>query len=531
MADFYLSANGDDGTGAADDPALPFLTFTACESAGLGDGDRLFIQGDAFDIGTNNGGFIDITANYGIFGYQGRPTITGTNAVRVLRNSSSLVATDEPVYQDLIIDGEGTVQRPLELSGDSTGPDRILVRNVRAFGGTATNFYIGREAGLIEFENIAMQGDVLLGVSTASTTAGTVGATNINVRGLQCDNLTMLGSGSAICQVQRPAAATFPVVAAFERITGSAESTSAVTFINMEAVDQPVVKNCDLTLSSSAAGESVGIQINGTASYTTNGAVVVDNTLRFNPTAGHGIALGEDSAQFAGTGSIVCNHLTGEYNATATPHGMSLRGGSTGEMLGNVVHTSFACFLISRTTSSKTTGNLAYNGYGPCFYVKGAQGAALEDNLVSNNTGVRPAAALARNVGALSCAPQGAVNTLFAVFEANTIVAEDPVADAARGAYLGEITNASQNCEFRRNVYYVPDTVDISTALLFNDNGVPATLATWNARADVFDDRIIPLPIDDLRQLINYYERLAQPGVMAGASALGVIAPVIRTLN
>jgi hypothetical protein len=535
MTDYYLSA-ASDGAGTPDDPLDPYPTFVSVEAAGLGDGDRLLIEGD-FEIGAgDNGGFIDITADYQILGFSGQPTITGNNGVRVLRNSGSLAGTDEPVFQDLTIDAEGKTYA-LELSLDTTGPDICQVRRVHATGAASAHVFIGREHGLIELRDLEISGSTRLGVATASTTAGTTAETNISLRGLRCTNVVLDSTAARIVQIQRAPLATSKVVAALEQVIGDVDAGGfAVDFINMEAIDEPVVKDCNLTLRSSAAGECIGIKVNGTSSYNTEGAVVVGNVLTCLFNAGHGMQLSDDTDNYGRTGSFVGNHVTGQYDASATPHGITLAGQSTGEMLGNVVRDTFAAFLVSETTTARVVGNLAFNCHGPSFYVKGANGTAgaglaLEDNLVANNVAVRKATTLARNQSCLSITNQIG-NTDNAVFEANTVIAEDPEADAARGgSYLAEFTSAGQTGEFRRNVYIIPDTVNLATATIFGNNGAAATFATWIGRSDVIDDRVIQLPIAEIQQLISYYEALSQPGAMAGAGGqAALIRPIISLM-
>ena len=534
MADYYLAQApvGNDGTGTADDPNLPFATYNAIESAGLGDGDRLFIIGD-YEIGSgDNTGFIDITANYKIAGYQGRPVVTGNNAVRVFRNSSSAGPGDKAEYRNMEINGEFSCTRPLEVSGDTTPPDHTLVKNVHARGGTSSHFYVGSQIGRVEFQDIEISGLTLLGVSTASTTAGTSGDTNINVRGLFANNVTLTNSSSAVVQIQQPAAATFNVDAVVERVFGSAEYTllsNAVNFILLEVENNAVIRGCDLTLTSSGPGDNRGLLVNGTASFNAEGAVIADNIIRFPTNVGDAITLGDEADTFARTGTISGNNVTGIYDATATPHGIALRHLTTGKILGNVVRDSYAAILVSRTTEAEVVGNLTYNCHGPNLYIKGVGytgSTAHEDNYVANNVCVVPSTCLLRNFGVIAVNQQSGDNTTWCAIEGNTVIVEDPVGNVARGAYLASISDSSQLCEFRRNLYIIPDTIDISTQVLFkigSGGGSEITLADWNADSRVTEDQIIQLPAAEIAALVASYATAAEPGGAGGGNGgLGI---------
>lgn len=535
MATFYINSTAP-GPGVPDDPNNPYPTYTLAEAAASA-GDTLIFQQAAYDAAGDNSGFIFTRKGVLVTCANPRGTVlTAPDPTFVISASSQLLTTDRPRWEQFIIDGEDSTLRGHQLINNDTSPPEVdYVRNVLSCNCTQYCFYNAREQNTQEYIDCEIAGDVTYGWGTPSGETGTVGQQQINIRNAVARGITLLTSVSALVFVERDTGAGFDVGALVDNLRGDVTYeglTGTLKAINLIGVTAPVVRGLDLELTSASANSSHGVFINGSSAHTTEEAVVTDGVITFDATAGHAVKFGDDAEPYCTGGGINGMHVTGTPIAGATPHGLSMSEGTDGLISGSTIRRFYAGMLLASgsapgaaTTTPRGVGNLLFDNYGPSIYCKGTDpGTEAKNNIVVVSTD-----ALQEDLGVLSVTYQGTNDCAGADIEANTVIVQDPIGNIARGGRLAAITrrlvDGDQVCTFTRNLYYIPDTIDISTAELFALNNLPVTFATWLADPRVTDDRIIQLPQADIDRLVQEYRVQAEP---PGVGTIGGIRRPIR---
>lgn len=280
--------------------------------------------------------------------------------------------------------------------------------------------------------------------------------------------------------------------------------------------DSAVVQDNEITVSSLVAnGDCYGIRVLGrSATATSNNAVISGNTIRSAAPAGYAIALGDSvSATNNMTGGEVSgNRVSGQYFSASTPHNIVLGQGTTGAAIGNLTTDSYVGLMASLTTTASIRGNIARDCYGPSFYAKGTTAATF-----SGNTAVVRGKYTQRDTGILGVTYQGSTNCTAVTFSNNTVICTDVsrIHSLASITGLAATSGTPQPATFTGNTYYIPDAVDLSSALLFQYTGVIGaaanyTYAQWIAVNTT--DKIIQLPVNILKQLAANPDFVIIPG-------------------
>jgi len=280
-------------------------------------------------------------------------------------------------------------------------------------------------------------------------------------------------------------------------------ASATVNFLKVSGADVCVVNGADLTINANDSATSVeAIAIFGQSTARAEKPEVQNCKINFYSPVGTGIRIGRSgSNSYVDDYLVAGNHVVGKYYALATPHAYILSDQVTqGECKGNIAQDIFVGYLISETTDSTIQGNVAFDCYGPSYYVKGATDCTIRDNIA-----VCTGKFTQRTNGILSVGPQGATNTSAATIQENLVI----VQDMSKVHALADIVDSSQTCSYIRNTYIVPDTVNVASDQLFNfQNGLGGaanyTLAQWNAETSyVTDDVVITLPESEISALIS----------------------------
>jgi hypothetical protein len=306
--------------------------------------------------------------------------------------------------------------------------------------------------------------------------------------------------------------------------TGSA---SVVQFVG-SAATRVVGNDINLDVNTSpGSGSMDGIVVAGLdATRHANGSIIARNKVTTNMQGGYGILVGISSTVdvHCDNGIVSGNYVKGVDTAGKSPHGIAVGTNFTGDITGNVVESSYAGYLFSEALAAEVTGNLAVNCAGPSFYAKGHKGAAGTLN-IRGNVAVVDRVTNQRNRGILSINTQ-TTDTVSTDFIENIVIFDqaDPGAYfAANGGWLAEVANTSQLLpNFSRNVYYLPDTTDL-TDDLFNYQGTANTIVEWLAHSEVTGDQIVLLPRPKIAAMVNYYKQqaAAASGVAGGGGGGG----------
>lgn len=541
MPTYYLSNSGNDGTAVADNPNLPFLTFDAVAGASgpLSAGDTLVFLGSEYRSLSE---YLSVRDGVTVRSQSRRGTVLRravADSVGVLRTSNALPAGQRVTYDGLAIDGEGVSYAALELAYDSGSPtDATSVLDVLAYGGTNFHIYTRIGSGVAELHRCAITGPTNRGVSTNSIDMARDGDTQINVRDLDVDGVTLSNTLHAAVFFERFATRLYRGSCLVENVHGTVVHDSGTVdgsnVIVMAGLDAPVVRGGNIIYSNEHDVASHGVHVYGATGHTTENAVIADMVLQFNAPRGHGIKLGLDGAaqnDMVG-GGIFGNHVTGQYYADKTPHNITLGQETTGGAQGNVSVGGYVGLLASITRTAQITGNLLFDNYGPSLYLKGTIDAVAENNICVVSTN-----ALQRDLGVLCATYQLTTDMISGTFENNTVIVQDPLANLGRAqpGYLAAINRRlapqDQVCAFTNNTYIVPDTVQDSDTLFLLE-GTAVNLAGWLADPRVTGDKIIKLPQTAIDAMVESYRVQAQPpgSGAAGASILRAIQrQVVRT--
>jgi len=306
--------------------------------------------------------------------------------------------------------------------------------------------------------------------------------------GIQLQQEDVLGSPNTLDVYLKGVSGVIPIGA-----------SASVTLIDIKSNSTISCASGDITINADdAVSNVIGISVRGRLVTDKISDINITNQrIKFNSPAGHGIAFGSDTDSFISGGLVSGNHVTGKHYTSASPHNISLRHSIVGAARGNISQDGYIGYLMAVCTNATVTANLAYDCYGSSYYIKGTTAALVKDNVAVVTTKFPQ-----RDLGILAVAPQGATNTVAATIQENLVI----VTDISNIHSLGYIEDVNQVCSFVRNTYIIPDTVDVSSALLFSyENGAGGaannTLAQWNAQTEVTDDIIVQMPQAELDAL------------------------------
>jgi hypothetical protein len=530
MADAYYDYN--DGASGNDGLTAATAKSTRTEAQGVaGAGDRVICVDGTHAMGASEGGdiFFDFDDNYIESSDTYRGATLQPEAAETTRCARSSGTITPHIIENLTFDGQanGGLTQCFDLVADGTNARTLRMRGTHLIGGDTYGFLcskIGASGGpdRIEFVSVKLSGSPSTGLFATSGNLSSAGDQTFDLQGTELDGSASSGSitGIQITKIDNLTnTLTVGVKGTYGKLT--ATGTASAVGMNIKAVD-PVITGSDIeidALASSGTG-NFGILVQGQATAVCTGAAIGGNRVVFKDGAGYAIAIGQATvAANVTTSEASGNTVIGVYHTTKTPHGFLLGQAVNGATIrGNTAQDIYVGYLASICTAGTIEGNLAFDCFGPSYYVKGTTAITVQDN-IAVISGKHDLPTDER--GVLSVAPQGVTNTAGATITRNLVI----VADVSKINSLGYIEDASQVCTFSNNTYIIPDTVDISTANLFTyENGAGGaannTLAQWNAQTEVTNDVIIQMPVTDIAKLIQNYRPIS--GGVAGSVVIGI---------
>ena len=545
MADIYFGTGGT--SGGAGTEGDPLDTFDNAVNA-AGTSDRVVMLSGSSETHPSSFFRIATASDARSCASQGFRDATllanASHTVRVLYIDSNIGSSEEVIVDGFILDcDDGRVDHGMDASSSEASPgDKVRIQNVEVRESDLAGFEFvntGNGSTDYEFFNVKctkVETPCSTGWKTllVGTNIGDNAEQNVRIQNLEIDLIAGASVEPLLLRSQQNANTVTANIIGYNGTITNTNSSQAVDACQVIGIPNAIISNCDLTIDNDSGASSTAIRVIGeSASVDADNAVVVNNRVQFDCQAGYAIEFGgSTTASNMAGGTFSGNTVTGKYYASASPHGLSLGEDTSAEMFGNVVDTSFACYLISRVTSAEVYGNLCINPYGVAFYAKGVKGTTN----IRNNVVTLRDSAKQRTRGLIEATFQGVgINCNGANFTNNLIIVQSVDALGATGSlpegrtdngrdtgYLATKIDANQVCTFSGNTYVLPDTVDVDTAELFNYEGADYTLSQWNGESDVSDERIILLPQAQINGLIAQYESLAASGEGAGNGSFGI---------
>lgn len=436
---------------------------------------------------------------------------------RVARTSGSLTAANNPhLVQGFVFDGtsgNGT-NSAFEFSQDASEDLILRNQNCEFISGDTYGILIQMRRGRIELVNAKITGVFASRALGATTSLSNDGNQVIDIQGCELAPAETLSGSKKVIELQQVGTPSNTLDLYFKGLRGTIQAATGATVnvLDIRTKDTMNVAGFNLTLQGEGTATMSGILMQGNASgYESSTAYITNGFMSFESGAGYGVSLGLSGVDSHITGGLMAgNTVRGKYFAEQTPHNFVIGQGVAAEGRGNLSIDGYVGFLLSICDDATLVGNVCVDCYGPSIYAKGTTAATIKDN-----TCVLTGQFTQRDRGILSVAPQGAVNTAGATFQENLVI----VQDVSKIHSLAYIEDASQVCAFTRNVYIIPDTVDVGTADLFSyKNGAGGaannTLAEWNAQTEVTSDEIVQMPSAEIARLVT--QLVAQSGAASG---------------
>lgn len=435
-------------------------------------------------------------------------TLAAADAVpqSVCFTSATLAEANNPFIIDgIIIDGEGSSgpARALTLEEQSAGESvEIRLNNLSLISGSVYGLLINEKAGRQDITNMRISGDLATRLVASTGSLSNKGDQVINFNGLEIAPNEITGSKKVI-ELIKEDAATNTLTLAFKGLKGTVPigASALVDVVDLKNVDSTILSDFDLTINGDDAASVNGLLIRGrsVANHLASGEIS-NGSINFNCPTGFGVAYGLSTTDsFITAGKVSSVNITGKFFASPlTPHNGVMGQGTAGDLRGGFTRDGYVGWLFSINTFT-ASGVLAFDCYGPSFYAKGVVSGLLQDC-----TAVVTTKYVQRDRGILSSAPQGATDTAAMSFNRNTVI----VTDVANIHSLSYKEDALQLATFSNNTYIIPDSVDVSTELLFSrHNGAGGaanqTIAQWNANAEVTNDMIVQMPASVINDLIE----------------------------
>ena len=515
MANRYYDGNNGNDSNDGSTPALAKLTRNAAVTASSAGDKVIAVNG----IQIAPGGYANYNDDRIESAQDYRQAIRQPNSVSnggsetgyVARIPAGRLAANNPVViENQVLDGINEVGSALQLDDQS----QTIVTELRG-----CEFKNSTTYGFVGFDKAGVQEMINCKISGPKPSAGYIAYTGslssranqtMKYLGLECDVDPITSSGT-ILKASQVTAPTNTLDFHITRMTGTFDvsNSAVVTLVDLFSKDKIVIQNCNLTMNGDGTeGSTLGLRVDGKGvGYETSDVDISNNTIYFNINLGYAISYGQStSVSYIDGGSVSGNLVVGKYYAgTETPHNYVMGRGTVGDLKANVSVDGYVGYLISRTDSCNVVGNLAYDCYGPSYYIKGTTLCDVRDNVA-----VVSSKYLQHERGIISVSDQGGANTAGATISQNLVIVED--VDNIHS--LAQITDASQVCTYERNTYIIPDTVDVSTALLFayQSSSSTDTLAQWNARTEVTTDIIVQLPLSEIQSMIAGYNPITVSG-------------------
>lgn len=478
----------------AQNPSTPWATPARVEAAAVAGDTAIYADGvytsiadPAYTKGINHTAETDLAAIWRVPGVQNF----------VARISSSAPPDSTFLFQGIVFDGNSQGVRGFAI-GDNPARDYFVTfRNCQFLNATSTGLQIDTHRGRVTVEDCEIRGTLSLGGIVSTTDLGDIANAPFEfVATNPVFAITGSGSNVAAISLQRAAIPLSLVTAEISGASGSVASdgTGAITGILLQGIANAVVRDsAGLTVrNTNNANQAFGIQVTGkSATVQADNALIKNNELRFDCPAGHGIILGRSTSDsFCNGGVLEDNTVTGTIFTTDTPHNISLGQGTAAILRRNKSIEGYIGILASRTVGGLLENNVMYdcNGSGP--YIKGCSGVSARNNISAVSNDITQ-----RDRGILGVVSQVGVDNIAADIEEQRIY----VQDVSQIDSLAQIAT-DQVCNITNLTCYVPDTVNLTTALLFkykttNDgDAANQTLAQWNANPEVTNTQVVLLP-------------------------------------
>ena len=513
MADVYFGNGGSDSTGDGSE-GNPYLNFDTAVSNSSG-GDTL--KGVDGEIRHQSSAYVfDVARSVESANYRGciLKTAVSSSAGYVLRTSGNLTAGNNPhVIRNMAMDAEDDQNVCLRIIRDASEDLELDFYGLDLRNASLYPINNEMRRGTQRFFNTKLTGSPTTSLlRTGGSAMASDGDQTIIVDGFDA-NVSTDSSHTSI-NLDKVDNLTNTATAKISGVTGVYTSSDFNSVIYCNGVDNVDIENCNFTVNSDV--NAYGAFVEGKATAATASSKIKNLNIRFNSPAGYAISHGRSdngSSSNVTAGGIYGCTVRGKYYSANTPHGPTLGEGTDGEILG--CHTSeiYAGYLISKTTDADVSGNVAFNCYGPNFYIKGAT-----DCTVARNAVVQTGKLIQRTNGLLAVNHQGGVDTVAALITENIII----VLDISKIHSLAQIVDSSQVCSFVSNVYYIPESVDVDTEQLFSyQSSTPTdTISQWLARTEVTGDEVIQLPLSELSKMANKYK-------LSTASSGGIVGSIV----
>lgn len=559
MANKYTSNEASNGYGIGNDAYNsiakvydgtngPSYTITGGIADSASGADTLIVNGTTHDQGATQ---LVISKSLTVKPEIAGNVITGSNATSVLRVNGSVAMTlgaftvqntattktaivdnastgalNNHIYNGLTINGTGATQSEYADYGfNDTWTWGCQIFNDITFAGyckqrlfNCQNLSVssGREK-TIKFNGVNLDSAVV-------DRAG-VGATY----GIHIEGPTTPGAGTWSVQVSRVTGQIAPSV--------SADNLIAIHVSRIPGSGVVTIADNDFSILTASTSNTRGIVVKSdNAAAPVDAAVISNNKFTYNYTVGHGISVGLNAAtNYVTNTKLISNHVTGpDSSTTATPHNITFAQSTTGTFSsGNISEKGYVGYLHEGSGVTQQS-DMTKDVIGPHYYLKGASNSVIQNCIgcASSNTSphtFKKAFVTLTSQGSIDCGSGNIIrNNLFLISDMSAL--------SSLASIEPQFANASlpQLGIFSNNTYVIPDTVDVSTALLFGwlTSTPTDTLATWNTRTAnaggtaVTNEKIIQKPATEIEAMISdYYNRAA------GGSGSGLWLEVAPGIN
>tara|TARA_R110001606_G_scaffold399207_1_gene581600 strand:+ start:71 stop:1900 length:1830 start_codon:yes stop_codon:yes gene_type:complete len=508
MANKYYDGNNGSDSNDGSTPALAKLTRNAAVSASNAGDKVIAVNGIQIAPGgyaNYNDDRIESAQDYRKAIIQPNSASNGGSETAYVGRipSGRLAANNPAIIENRVFDGINEVGAAFQLDDQS----QTIVTEIRGCEFKNSNSY-----GFVCFDKAGVLDLINCKISGPKPSAAYLGFTGslssranqtIKFQGLECE-VDPITASTAILAISQVATPTNTLDLHVTGMSGlfNVSNNASIYLLNLVSKDKINVQGCKLTITGDETEQSaIGIRVAGKASgYETSDIDISNNTIYFSSGVGYAISYGDSTVDSHITGgSVSGNVVVGKYYpGVQTPHNFVMGQGTVGNLTGNISVDGYVGYLISKTDSCNVIGNLAYDCYGPNFYIKGTTLCEVKDNIA-----VVSSKYTQHERAIISVTEQGGVDTAGANIKQNYVVVED----VSKIHSLAQITDANQVCAFERNTYIIPDTVDLSTAQLFSYQSFSPTdtLAQWNARSEVTNDVIVQLPLSEVKNIIASY--------------------------
>lgn len=423
------------------------------------------------------------------------------------RTDAALSAANNPlILTGLNIDGLGQTDSSLFFANDPGDVLDIQVVDLTVSNSGANRLiYDTQRSGIVRLHNTRLGSDSTGKWYECANNALAVNKV-VHINGLDVNGRTISGGGFIEkFHISKVNSATAVMEGRISGVKGSVRvignNTAAVVFV-IENCDTAIFENSSFRVDADQEAQScTGVRIYGGSSSPVSTIRISNVYLEYFAHSGHGIFFGNSGTEsYVVAGQTVSGcHVKGKYHASTTPHNISFGQGTDLISNGMVSEMGYVGFLFGVVANHFASDHVAYDCYGPSFYVKGCTNATIQRNVV-----VQTGAVQQRDNGLIAVTFQDAINTANCTITDNDIIIVEPTKIAS----VFQKSNSSQVYTCTNNRIYVPDTLDISTWLGFAYESATAnmTFAQWESQLENSGNRIIRMPIGPLRELALSYK-------------------------